>query len=222
MSSDRAPLSVLVADDHPPSRAGVRMALEGNGFVIVAEATSARGAVEAAVRERPDICLLETRIPGNGITAARQISARVPATAVVMLAISDHSADVFGALRAGAVGYLLKTVDPARLPHALRGVLNGEAALPRRLTARLIDEFRAGGGRSRRPTVVNRRRVSLTPREWEVSDLLCADFTTAQIAAQLGLADVTVRRHISDIMHKVQAPDRRTALGLLKASGPPV
>lgn len=197
------------------------MALEGHGFVIVAEVTSARGAVEAAVRERPDICLLETRIPGNGITAARQIRARVPATAVVMLTASDHNADVFAALRAGAVGYLLKTVDPGRLPHALRGVLDGEAALPRTLTALLIDEFRARGGRSRRPTLVNRLPVSLTPREWEVVDLLCADFTTAQIAAQLGLADVTVRRHISGIMHKVQAPDRRTAVGMLKASAPP-
>jgi DNA-binding NarL/FixJ family response regulator len=212
---------VLVADDHPPSRAGVRLALEGKGFEIVVEAANARTAVEGAVRERPDICLLEIRLPGNGITAARQISALVPSAAIVMLSVSDRQADVLAALRAGAIGYLLKTVDPERLPHALQGVLDGEAALPRRLTAALIDEFRALGGHSRRPALINRSFVTLTPREWDVADLLCADFTTGQIAAQLGLADVTVRRHISEIMRKVDAPNRRTAVGLLKASAAP-
>ncbi len=120
MSPARPPQRLLVADDHPASRAGVRLALEGHGFEIVAEVATARAAVDAAVRERPDLCLLECHLPGNGITAARQISARVPSTAIVMLSVSDRQADVLAAIRAGALGYLLKTVDPTRLPHALR------------------------------------------------------------------------------------------------------
>jgi DNA-binding NarL/FixJ family response regulator len=121
---------VLIADDHPPTRAGVRLALERAGFIICAEAWTAARAVELAMQEQPDVCLLDVHMPGGGIAAAGAIAERVPATSIVMLTVSQEDEDLFNALRAGASGYLLKTTDPGRLPHALEGVLRGEAALP--------------------------------------------------------------------------------------------
>jgi two-component system nitrate/nitrite response regulator NarL len=212
-------LRVVLADPQSAFRAGVRLLLQDHGFVIAAEARTARDAVDAVVRERPDICLIDVAIPGNGILAVREMSAKAPETSIVMLTFAADTREVFASLRAGAIGYLEKTIDPPRLPLVLRAVANGEAALPRELTARLIEEFRSRSAPRRRHPVVRRRRVVLTDREWEVADLLCADLTTAQIAARLGLADVTVRRHISQITHKLEAGDRGAARKLLSSSG---
>ena len=204
---------MLVADDHPPTRAGVRDALEGHGFVVCAEASNGQSAVAAAIREQPDICLLDIRMPGNGIVAAGAICHQVPNTAIVMLTVSRTESDVFDALRAGAVGYLPKDIDPARLPHALKGVLNGEAALPRSLVGLLIAEFRE---RQRKYVRLRQRRgVELTTREWEVLELLQQGLTTGEIASRLFIAPVTVRTHLASIMKKFDAPDRRSALRLI-------
>ncbi len=108
-------------------------------------ASNASEAVDAATRERPDLCLLDIRMPGSGIAAAWEITARLPETKVVMLTVSRDDDDLFAALRAGASGYLLKDTDPARLAHALDDVLAGEAAIPRSLVARLAEEFRERG-----------------------------------------------------------------------------
>jgi DNA-binding NarL/FixJ family response regulator len=98
---------VLIADDHPPTRAGVRSILEEDGFEVVAEAGDAPSAVSAAESLRPDVCLIDIHMPGNGISAVGQIAASVPETAIVMLTVSRHDDDLFDALRAGASGYLL-------------------------------------------------------------------------------------------------------------------
>jgi DNA-binding NarL/FixJ family response regulator len=132
-----------------------------------------------------------------------------------MLTVSTDAGDLFDALRAGASGYLLKDADPTRLPHALRGVLDGEAALPRTLTARLIEEFRERG-RRRRLRLGRRRTVELTPREWDVLELLNERRTTAEMADRLTISPVTVRRHVSEILHKLRVPDRAAALRLLE------
>jgi DNA-binding NarL/FixJ family response regulator len=205
---------VLVADDHPPTRAGVRAALERDGFVVCAEAGDARSAIEAARRERPDVCLLDIHMPGDGIHAAETISGELPDTAVVMLTVSRTDADLFNALRAGAAGYLLKDIDPIRLPLALRGVLEGEAALPRRLVALLIEEFRERKRRRRIP-LVGRRGVELTDREWEVLDLMKQGLSTDEIAARLFISPVTVRTHVSSVLRKLHVPTREAALALL-------
>jgi DNA-binding NarL/FixJ family response regulator len=105
-------------------------------------------------------------MPGNGIRAAAEITNRLPGTAVVMLSDSSHDDDLFDALRTGALGYLLIDTDPARIPHALRGVLGGEAAVPRKLVMHLIDEFRTQGRTRRLPG--SGRGVEITGREWEV------------------------------------------------------
>ncbi|MFL5818285.1 MAG: response regulator transcription factor, partial [Conexibacter sp.] len=134
--------SVLIADDHAAARAGVRAALERGGFVVCAEASDGRGAVEAALRERPDACVLDVHMPGgSGIEAAAEIAGQLPGTAIAMLTVSADEDDLFAAIQAGAVGYLLKDVDPERLPFALAGVLAGEAAIPRPLVGRIVAEL---------------------------------------------------------------------------------
>jgi DNA-binding NarL/FixJ family response regulator len=208
---------VLIADDHPPTRAGVRAALEQNDFAICGEAATARDAVETALRERPDICLLDIHMPGSGIAAASEISSALPEAAIVMLTISQNDEDLFDALKAGAVGYLLKDTDPGRLPHALRGVLEGEAALPRALVARVIAEFRDQSAH-RRLSFAGRPVIELTSREWQVLELLRDGSSTKEIAERLFISRVTVRTHISSILRKLRAPSREAAIRLLNGS----
>lgn len=202
---------VLLADDHPPTRAGVRAAIEGHGFEVVAEVGDAAAAIEVASRERPDVCLLDIHMPGSGIRAAAEITQRLPDVTVVMLTISRNDDDLFDALRAGAAGYLLKDMDPDRIPYALQGVLEGEAALPRSLTARVIDEFR-GRGRRRRLPLPGERGVDLTSREWEVLHLMRQGLETGEIASRLFVSRVTVRRHVGSILHKLRVTSRQEAI----------
>ena len=169
----------------------------------------------AAERERPDVCLLDIHMPGNGISAAAQITQAHPDIAVVMLTVSRDDNDLFDALRAGALGYLLKDTDPDRLPHALQGVLEGEAALPRALVARVIDEFRERGRRRRLP-LTKQKGVELTSREWEVLELMREDLSTAEIAERLFVSPVTVRSHIAAVLRKLRVPDRKAAVKLLE------
>jgi two-component system nitrate/nitrite response regulator NarL len=214
-----APLRALIADDHAPTRAGVGEALENDEFDVVAEVADAHAAVEAAARERPDVCLLDIHMPGGGIAAAAEITDLVPGSRVVMLTASRDDADLFAALKAGASGYLLKDMDAERLPAALRGVLAGEAALPRALVARVLEEFR---GAERRPILrlLRRRGVELTDREWEVLELLRDEFSTAEIAARLNVSQVTVRRHVSGILGKLRVPDRKAMARLFEEHSP--
>ena len=208
------PVRVLIADDHPPTRVGIRTALETRGFVIAAEVGNGPAAVDAAVREQPDLCLLDVNMPGGGIPAAAQIRASTQTAAIVMLTVSRDDNDLFDALRVGASGYLLKDIDPDRLPDALEGVLAGEAALPRHLVARLIDEFRNRG--RRRMLVAGRRSPELTAREWEVLDLMHQGLSTKRMAERLFVSQVTVRTHVSAVLKKLQVPDRAAAVRLLQ------
>lgn len=202
------PIRVLIADDHAPTRADIRRILEDDArFHVVAEAHDAAAAVEGAVSKRPDVCLLDVQMPGSGVGAAWEISARLPQTKIVMLTVSREDQHLFAALRAGASGYLLKEMDATRLPHALSDVLEGKAALPRDLMARLVDEFRDRGPR-RRTTLGEGQYEALTSREWQVLDLLRQELTTAEIARRLSLSPVTVRTHVNNILKKVRAPNR--------------
>lgn len=205
------PLRVVLADDHVPTRAGVRAALVADGFDVCAEAGDAAAAIDAAVRLRPDLCVLDVQMPGGGIAAAGEITSRAPEVAVVMLTVSQDDDDLLRALRAGARGFLHKEMDPDRLGAALRGVLAGEAAIPRRLVNRLVDHVVAGpaGGPRRDP------RFDLTEREWEVVDLLAEGATTKEVALRLGVSAVTVRRHISQLVHRLGAADRADALRIV-------
>ena len=206
---------VVLADDHPFVRAGVRASLEAAAFAVVAEAADASGAVAAVAEHRPDLALLDVNMPGSGIAAARTIAEQHPATAIVMLTVSRDDDDLFRALRAGASGYLLKDTDPDRLPNALLGVLNGEAALPRALVARVIGEFHQRG---RRRLSLSRRPVgaALTSKEWEVLELMHAGRSTGEIASALAVAPVTVRTHVAAILRKLQVTEPKGRVGLAR------
>lgn len=206
------PLRVLIADDHPPTRTGVRLALEGHGFTVCAEEASGPAAVEAALRERPEVCLLDVHMPGGGVEAAAEIVQRLPGTAVVMLTVSRNDSDLFDALKGGARGYLLKDLDPARLPQALAAVLAGEIAIPRSLVSLVVDEFtrRSSGGAA----LSRRSPEDLTSREWEVLDCLREGLSTSQIARRLFVSQVTVRRHTGSILRKLRVSSREEAVRL--------
>jgi DNA-binding NarL/FixJ family response regulator len=207
-----APLRALVAGDDAPIRAGVRLALHGHGFVVCALESTRAEAVEAALRERPDVCLLDVRLAGGGIAAATEIAARLPQAAVVMLAGSPDSADVFEALSAGARGYLLEDIDPARLPEALRAIVAGEVALPRSLVGLLVEELRRSRGMPARPA--RRTPEQLTSREWEVLQCMREGLSTSEIGRRLFISDVTVRRHAGRILRKLRVSSREEAVRL--------
>jgi DNA-binding NarL/FixJ family response regulator len=208
-------LTVVIADDHAPTRAGVRASLDGGDFVVVAEAHDADSAVDAVLREQPDVVLLDIHMPGSGIAAAVTIGERFPNAAVVMLTVSRDDDDLFASLKAGAMGYLLKDMDPTRLAPALQGVLDGEAALPRTLVARVLSEFRTA---ERRPSLpfLKQRGIQLTDREHEVLVMLRDGLSTAEIANRLGRSPVTVRRHVSATLAKLRVPDRKAMARLLE------
>ena len=198
---------VLIADPHARARARLRKPLEEDErFEVCAEASDGAAAVQLALREQPELCLLEMRLPGNAIAAAREIATRLPNTKIVMVTSSPEDDDLFNALRAGAVGYLPKDTDPARLPHLLQDTLDGGAPIPRHLVTRLVAEFRDHGPRRR--SVISEDGHDLTSREWEVLDLLRQGLSTGQIADRLFITRATVRTHVAALLRKLRLPDR--------------
>jgi two-component system nitrate/nitrite response regulator NarL len=205
--------SVLVADDDVSHRRAVREALETHGFVVVGEAGDAATAISAATRLRPDICLLELELPGEGLSAIGRIAKASPKTMIVVLSESERPEDVVAAFTRGASGYLLKGLTGERLASTLRAAYNGEPPLSRSLVPHLVDEIRRG---SVRQLALPGGPVTLTPREWEVGDLLRDGHSTAEIADRLGVSPVTVRRHVGLLVGKLGAPNRTAAVELLR------
>jgi DNA-binding NarL/FixJ family response regulator len=208
--------SVLVADDDVQHRRAVREALEAHGFVVAGEASDAAAAIGAATRLRPDICLIEIELPLEGLNAIGRIAKASPETMIVVLSRSDQPEDVVTAFTRGASGYLLKGITGERLASTLRGAYQGEPPLSRALVPHLVDEIRRGS--ARRLTLPG-GPVTLTPREWEVGELLRDGYTTSEIADRLGVSPVTVRRHVGLLLAKLGAKDRTAAVDLLRAYG---
>jgi DNA-binding NarL/FixJ family response regulator len=210
-----AAATVVVADDHVPIRETVCEILESGGFTVLGQAGDANGAISLVRTRRPAVCLLDINMPGDGIAAARTISADVPETAVVMLTVHLDDNHLFDALRAGARGYLVKGTPPEELTRSLRAQLEGEPALSPRLAMRILDEFGAAG--SRRVHVPERGYVQLSPREAEVLDLLRQGLSTSLVAQRLFVSPVTVRSHVAAVVKKLNASDRSEALRLFDA-----
>jgi len=205
---------VLVASERAATREKIRVALEPS--VECTEADGVDAAIDLASHEEFDICFVDARMKGNGIEAAGSIRALRPQTMLVVLTPVEEESEFFEAMRAGAIGYINEGIDPARLPNVVQGLVSGEAAVPRRLVGALIDELRF---RDRRRDTVERELgdVGLTPREWHVLDLLGQDYTTKQMADTLHISQVTVRRHVSMLLRKLDVPDRRSAVELLRS-----
>jgi len=205
---------VLIAAERLPTRVGLRLALEPEARCT--EAADARSAVNAAVRDRPDVCLLGLDPADQGLSVVNEIVSKVPSAAVILLTNRLDEEEFMAAVRAGASGYLTQNLDPARLPHVVRGALRGEPAVPRKFVSRLLEELRTRENR-RSVVLADRGRVSLTTREWEVAELLLRSASTAEIATQLGVAPVTVRRHVGSVERKLGVSTRAEVVELLTA-----
>jgi len=205
---------VLIAAERLPTRVGLRLALEAEARCT--EVADADSAVEAAVRERPDVCLLGLDTSAQRLRVVNELASRVPSAAVILLASRLDEEEFLAAVRAGASGYLTQDLDPARLPYVVQGAMRGEPAVPRRFVSRLLEELRT---RERRRSVVleGKGRVALTTREWEVVELLLRAATTSEIALELGVAPVTVRRHLGSVERKLGVTTRAEVVELLMA-----
>lgn len=209
----RDSIRVLIADPEAAFRAGVRAALEGDGFTIVAESTNASEAVAQAIQTQPDICLLDIEMPGNGLNAVSAIARQSPRTTIVVLTHSSASGDLLASLERGASGYLLKGIGSDELAKSLRATRLGEPALSRAMVPALIRQVR---GRPQRRISMPDGPVELTGREWDVAELLRDGLNTVEIGHRLGVSPVTVRRHAASLMHKLGAADRNAVIRVLK------
>lgn len=204
---------VLIAADHDATRTGMRLALAAD--VDTSEADDADAAVAAAVRDRPDVCVVDFSPSRRGIHAAAEIVSKLPGAAVVVMTDRLDEDEFLEAVRVGATGYVSQRIDPSRLPAVIRSVMRGEAAVPRMLVTRLIEELR---GRDRhRHLEIDGRRVELTTREWQVVQALREGLTTREIAERYGISEVTVRRHISGVHRKLGVRRREDLLRVLTA-----
>jgi DNA-binding NarL/FixJ family response regulator len=187
-------VTVLVADNLP-TRMGIRMALNGEADVC-AEAGDAEQAIRLAKREQPEVCLVGRSIIGDGIRAARGIHRAAPSAAVVVVADGIDADDLLNAVRAGAAGYVSAgDLHPAALWRIVRAAADGEAIVPRAMVRRVLEElWEVGDG--------------LSARERQVLGMLRRGSSTAAIAERLGITPTTVRRHISDLVHKLGVENR--------------
>jgi DNA-binding NarL/FixJ family response regulator len=209
--TDDAPrIRALIADDDPLVRRLIRDTLQRDNITVVAEAPTGREAVELAIFYRPDVVVMDYMMPElDGIEATRRIYEQDSSIRVILLTgATDESLGMRG-LRAGASGFLSKNMELEALPRALRGALDGEAAISRNLAMHLIDQYRTApsGGIGMRPV-----RSPLTDREWEVLDLLAGGASNEDIARVLVLSPETVRSHLKNLYRKLGARSRSEAV----------
>ncbi|WP_324715929.1 response regulator transcription factor [Carboxydochorda subterranea] len=208
---------VLVADDHALFREGLRRILASYPDIeVVATAANGREAVEMAGRLRPDVVLMDVRMPEmGGVQATASIRTALPDSQVIVLTVSDQDEDLFGAIRAGARGYLLKNVGEEELVEAIRRVSQGEAMLSPSLAVRLLDEM--AGRRESGPEDAQ----GLTQRESEILALASQGLTNREIADRLHLSIHTVKTHVRHILDKLHVRNRAQAAALASGGAPP-
>jgi DNA-binding NarL/FixJ family response regulator len=201
-------IRVLIADDQPLVRSGIRMILESEpGFEIVGEANDGAEAIDQTRTLRPDVVVLDVRMPNvDGIEAARRLLAGPSPPAVLVLTTFDLDEYVYEALKAGASGFVLKNVPPERLVEAVRTVAEGDALLSPTITRRMIERF------VQRPQPNASDELSeLTERETDVLRLIARGLSNAEIAAQLFLSEATIKSHVNRILTKLRLRDRTQA-----------
>lgn len=213
---------VLIADDHAMIREGLRMLLDRQGITVVGEAADGAAAVGNARALRPDVVLMDLRMPGtDGIEATKQIVAEGTADVLVLTSFDEDDL-VFAAIRAGAVGFLLKTTEAAPLADAVRRVAVGEGALDPRVTRRAFAALASGAhaAGSAGPQTALPGLDLLTEREREVLTALAAGQSNSRIGARLGIALPTVKTHVSSVLAKLGAESRTHAAALFRAADP--
>lgn len=212
------PLRLLIVDDHPAFRAGLRLLLESlDDFEIevVGEAEDGEQALAATIEMAPEVIVMDLQMPGlGGIEATRRIVAATPHVRVLVLTMFEDDNSVFAALRAGAHGYVLKGAGQEQLARAIRAVSEGESIFSPAIAKRVIESFA-------RPTSESRSLVfpALTEREREVLDLIARGLSNPEITRQLVLSPKTVRNHVSNILAKLQARDRSAAIVRAREAG---
>jgi len=213
-----AALRVVVADDQALVRAGFRMILTADGIDVVAEATTGAEAVDAVRRHRPDVVLMDIRMPDmDGLAATRQIlSGSGEAPRIIMLTTFDLDHYVYAALTAGASGFLLKDVTPEHLVSAVRLVRDGDAMLAPAITRRLVERF---ARRDADAPAIHRDLTALTRRELEVLGLLAHGLSNAELAGRLHLSEATVKTHVARILAKLGLRDRVQAVVVAYRTG---
>ena len=201
-------LRVLIADDHPLFRKGMRTLLESMPDIEVAgEATSGAEAVEKGLALKPDLILMDLQMPeGGGLEATRRITTSNPQIHILVVTLFEDDDSVFAALRAGARGYILKDADEEEMMRAIRAIGKGEAIFSPAIATRLMDYF-AGTQKNAEPEIF----PELTDREREILQLIARGKSNAAIAAQLTISLKTVRNHVSNIYNKLQVADRAQA-----------
>ncbi|MBB4667242.1 DNA-binding NarL/FixJ family response regulator [Microbacterium marinum] len=207
-----APVRVLIADDQSLIRLGFRMVLDAaDGIEVVGEAGDGAEAIAATERLRPDVVLMDVRMPGvDGIAATARIARDHPEVRVLVLTTFDLDEYAFGALRAGAGGFLLKDAGREELVAAVRAVAAGEATLAPRIVRRMIELVTASGGAdpAASPETAARAHDVLTARERDVLDSMARGLTNSEIADELYLGESTVKTHVGRILAKLPARDR--------------
>jgi DNA-binding NarL/FixJ family response regulator len=215
-------ISVLLADDQPLLRRGFRMILEAeDGVTVAGEAGDGAEAVELAGRVRPDVVLMDIRMPGtDGIEATRRITAAEPGVRVLVLTTFDLDEYAFGALQAGASGFLLKDVRPHELVAAVRTVASGDAVVSPRVTRRLLEEYAQQlPVADAHPLERYPQLASLTEREREVLEVVAQGLSNTEIATSLFVSETTVKSHVGRILAKLGLRDRVQIVVLAYESG---
>ncbi|MFI0479169.1 response regulator [Actinomadura sp. 9N215] len=207
-------ITIVLADDHPVVRSGLRALLDSiSGLTVVAEAADGRAAVRLAVEHRPDVLVMDIQMPGlDGIEATRQIVRTAPETAVLMLTMYEDDDSVFSAMRAGARGYLLKGAQQNDIAQAIRAVASGQAVFGPGVARRVLGFFAT-------PPAARHPFPGLTARERDVLDLIAAGRPNGEIAHRLAIAPKTVANHISSIFTKMQVADRAEAIVRARDAG---
>jgi len=216
-------IRLLLVDDHALFRKGVADFLAAEQDIdLVGEADDGAQALEMARELMPDVVLMDISMPRmDGLEATRRIKAEIPYVRIVVLTVSDSDHSLFDAVKSGAQGYLLKSVEPQALLDTIRGVVRGEASISPAMATRLLDHLARGTPQTAPPGTPGAR---LTPREQEVLGLVALGKSNKEIAAALGIAENTVKNHLKNILEKLHLENRvqaaTFALGQQLASGP--
>lgn len=210
-------MRVLLADDHPLFRDGLATLLRSRGMDVVGEASNGIEAIDQARLLKPELILMDVNMPQmNGLEATRLIKAEQPDTKIIILTVSDEDENLFEAIKSGAQGYLLKSLQSQAFFDLLNGVAQGEAPISRGLATKILGEF---GRHLRQPEQAGASKEELTEREKEVLGLVAEGATNRDIAARLSVTENTVKYHLKNILEKLHLRNRAQAAAWAMRSG---